>query len=185
MNKIIISYLIFCLSSFAAETVTPGLKAGDQAPPIILRNMDGTFTRLSQFTGKKLYKPWKNKKKHVVILSFWATDCIPCQQEIPQMEKLAAKYQDNVKLLLISIDRKGKEIIAPFLKDNPFNSTVLLDLYQKTAERYNATRVPTLVVIDKDGVIRYLESGYKGKQQLNQIEKIIKKYQAQKKPGKH
>ncbi|MBF0430619.1 MAG: TlpA family protein disulfide reductase [Fibrobacteria bacterium] len=181
-NISVISIVLFltCSLSFSkaeeASAKDDTLRVGDEAPVIVLRSLGGKFVRLNEFCGKKLYHPWKNKTKYNVILSFWATDCVPCKKEIPILEKMVQKYQKDVKLLLVSIDQKGEEIVAPFIEETGFKSTVLLDMHRKTAERWQAKKVPSLFMVDKDGVIRYSAAGYTGEAQLVKFEKMLRKH---------
>jgi thiol:disulfide interchange protein len=61
---------------------------------------------------------WKGQS---VVLNYWATWCIPCRQEIPEFNRMAA---EGVKVVGISMDENGAEAVRPFLKQVPIHYTV-------------------------------------------------------------
>lgn len=123
-----------------------------------------------------LSKPYVNKVRHTVILSFWATYCKPCQREIPELQSFAEKHKsDNVLVVCVSIDKEGADIVQPFVKEKGYTVQVLLDPYTKTAERYGVKSLPALFVIDTMGVIRFASRGYDEKNPLGpKLEKVLK-----------
>ena len=152
--------LSLCMFVFA-EKAPPPLAPGNTAPSFSLPTLSGTRQTLSVWCGK-LSKPYVNKEKHVVILSFWATYCKPCQKEIPELMKFAKKHKnDKLKIFCISLDKEGASIVAPFVKKQKYSLPMLLDPYKRTALRYGVKSLPALVVIGHDGIIRYSSVGYK------------------------
>lgn len=163
----------FVVSGFTAESTL--LKAGTQAPTFSLPALDGDRVSLRMYCGDTLLKPHLIGQKHIVILSFWATYCLPCQKEIPELIKFQQKHvSDSVKVLCVSIDKEGASIVAPFITEKQYAIPVLLDPYRKTAERYGVTALPSLFVIDQSGKIRYSSVGYDTSVALDQkLEQII------------
>ena len=170
--------------SIPADTGTTGssipdsvgnLEPGMKAPPIVLRNISGNFIRLSDYTGGSKASPGKNKKRYNVIVAFWATYCLPCQEEIPVLEQMAEKYHDHVKLLLVSIDKQDEEKMSSFIKNLGVKSQVLLDIYQKTAGRYKVRKLPYTFLVDKAGAIVFRTSGYGAGDGLDDLRKTIEK----------
>jgi thiol-disulfide isomerase/thioredoxin len=153
---------LVCVIAFA---FAPGaeeagqLKAGAEAPAFMLKNLQGEWVSLRDFCGV-LRNPWKNKTKYVVVLSFWATYCKPCEKEIPQLEELVAPYADKVRVFLVSIDEQGKPLVEPLVKQRGYRSDVLLDLYQKTAQKYGVKGIPALFLLGSEGTIQYAAYGY-------------------------
>lgn len=100
-------------------------------------------------------------KKKPLILNFWATYCIPCKKEMPEIQEIA-KELPNVQLIFISIDSaKDKEKLNAFLTEANINETVLLDVYQVAAKAYlPSLEVPATFLIGSDGQIKYKAIGY-------------------------
>ncbi len=143
------------------------LVPGTQAPSFSLPSITGDRVSLSTYCGETLAKPFVNKIRQTVVLSFWATYCKPCQKEIPELVKFADKHKnDNVTVLCISIDKEGSTVVEPFVKEKNYTVPVLLDPYTKTAERYGVKSLPALYVVDTFGVIRYASLGYDEKNPL-------------------
>jgi cytochrome c biogenesis protein CcmG/thiol:disulfide interchange protein DsbE len=113
-------------------------------------------------------KPYSNKVRNTVILSFWATYCQPCQKEIPELQKFMANHANDCDKTFLRQHRQrgGKDIVDPFVKKYHYTVPVLLDRYKVTAGRYGVKHLPALFVIDAHGVIRYSSTGYDDKMKL-------------------
>lgn len=151
------------------------LQKGAQAPTFSLPTLEGTREALSVYCGPKLSKPYANDVKHLVILSFWATYCKPCQKEIPELMRFMKKQNGvPIKLFCVSIDKEGASIVAPFIKEKNYDIPVLLDPYQTAAKRYGVKHLPALFVIDKEGVIQYSSTGFDESMDLDKkLETVI------------
>ena len=152
------------------------LPAGSAAPSFSLPSLSGDRISLSTYCGETLSKPYINKVRHTVVLSFWATYCKPCQKEIPELQAFAEKHRNNdIMVICISIDKEGADIVGPFVKEKGYAVQVLLDPYAKTSERYGVKSLPALFVIDTMGIIRFASRGYDAKNPLGpKLEKVLK-----------
>jgi peroxiredoxin len=152
--------LIFMVATQLVFAQDNGLKVGDEAPTFSLPDMNLKYVSLRDFSGAKLRKPWKNKTKHVVVISFFATWCKPCMKEIPHLQNVRDSFDDQpVKFFLIDVGEDQKKV-STFLRNKDINIPVLLDRYQKTAEKYDALTLPRLFVVDKNGVVRKEQKGF-------------------------
>ena len=136
----------------AGSVATESTGVGAQATDFTLRDTDGKTVRLSDFLGKS-----------VVFLDFWATWCVPCEAELPELEKL---YEDNKDkgFVVLGIAMDGPETIAqvgPFSRRYNLGFPVLLDEETKVVNIYNPKRTaPLSVLIDRKGQIARVRQGY-------------------------
>jgi len=161
--------LILALNVFGQTANTPKtnlIEVGKDAPTFSLPDLNQQYVALRDFCGAKLNKPWINKAKQVVVVSFFATWCKPCLQEIPHLEKIKNDFAaQGVKFLLIDVGEEEAKI-KEFLTQNTINLDILIDRYKKIAEKYDALTLPRLIVIDKNGIIRKEQKGFTNGEQF-------------------
>jgi len=144
-----------------ADSVQKVLSAGDEAPKFVLLDLSGEYIYLRDYSGKKLRQPWRKREKHVVVLSFFATWCIPCKIEIPILGEIAESFTDEpLKIFLLDLEERA-ELVVPFIDSLDVSIPVLLDQYGVVAEKYGVVALPQTFLIDKEGTIRYLSRGLK------------------------
>jgi thiol-disulfide isomerase/thioredoxin len=144
--------LLCLMPAAAAYKVTPRVQNGEAAPVFMLPTLSSERLSLRDFCGK-LRNPWKNKKKHIVVLSFMASYCVPCRHEIPQLEAFASEAPDDVRVLYISVDTLGKAVLVPFKNQMKIARPVLHDRYGQVMKKYGVKKLPSLFIIGKDGRI--------------------------------
>ncbi|PHR57780.1 MAG: redoxin [Robiginitomaculum sp.] len=99
-------------------------------------------------------------KGKVIYVDFWASWCGPCQQSFPFMNDLAQNYpQDDFEIILINVD-KDREKADQFLSQIQAPCPTLYDPQGKIARQFDIKSMPTSVLIDRKGKIRYVHSGY-------------------------
>jgi thiol-disulfide isomerase/thioredoxin len=125
-----------------------GLNQGDLAPDFVFSAFDGRRLRLSDFRGGP------------VLLNFWATWCVPCKQELPDMETLLRLHQAE-GLAVIAVN--AGEAYGPasrFLQRLEVELTAFgYDPKGDVVRRYAVEGMPTSYFIDADGVIRRVIPG--------------------------
>ncbi len=138
---------------------------GEVAPTFVLRELfsdDPIFLR--DYTGESLRQPWKEGKRHVVVLSFWATWCEPRREEIPILTDFAGRLKDSpVQFFLVNTQERSQmteETLKLLVRQRGYTLPVLLDATGSVAFRYGVRSLPTLIVIDKYGMVRKISRGY-------------------------
>lgn len=117
-----------------------------QAPDFTLKTLTGESMSLSQF-----------RSNEPTIIFFWATWCPHCREELKTLGKNAAAIQKTgIKILLVDIEESARQVKA-FIDKYSVPFTVFLDEKSEVAEQYSLIGVPTLFLIDKDGVIIAME----------------------------
>jgi peroxiredoxin len=125
--------------------------AADPAADFTLRDIDGASHTLSDLEGR------------VVIMSFWATWCGPCKEEMPHLQKMYADLEsEGLTVLSISIDdARSASRVKPFIKKNGYSFPVLLDRDATVISSYNPSKtLPYTVVVDREGNVFKKHSGY-------------------------
>jgi|GEM_PF-2543270 len=128
------------------------------APAFSLKDLNGKTVSLADLRGK------------IVILDFWATWCMPCKASFPGMQLAVKKYKNNpnVKFLFVDLWERGDyyaDEVRKFIKDSHYDFHVLLDeklsgsRYTKVGQLYNINAIPTKIIIDKKGNIRFTFTG--------------------------
>jgi len=106
---------------------------------------------------KKTFKLSEQKGKTVVI-NVWATWCISCIKEIPELNELKNKYpEQNYTFVAISAGDTGMQI-KKFLSKHPFNFLILEDITKNISKSLGVTDLPRTIVISPAGEVIYSDS---------------------------
>lgn len=101
---------------------------------------DGSKVTLEKFRGKP------------VLVNLWATWCLPCIKEMPALDTLAKREQARLKVLTISQDSKGAEVVAPWFEKNRYQMLEpFLDPENKLGLNYASGMLPTTILYDATG----------------------------------
>lgn len=144
LKPVILFILFFMLFSSLAHAAT----VSGPAPDFTLKSRTGENLKLSEHRGD------------VVMINFWASWCAPCRQEMPLLEKLYQKYSDlGFTLLAVNVEEDSSKA-DDLLRDIPVTFPVLFDNTNKVSKLYNVVAMPSTVIVDRDGNMRYLHRGY-------------------------
>jgi len=111
----------------------------------------GDFT-LKDLKGKDV--TLSHKKGKIVLLNFWATWCPPCREEMPSMEKLHNKYKGkDFEIIAVAMDPKGEKTVKPYIEEQGFTFTVLIDEKGTVSDMYRAYAVPMTFILGRDGAV--------------------------------
>ena len=161
----------------------PGRSASPPIEDFTLPDLEGKPVRLADFRGK------------TVLLNFWATWCMACMAEIPDLVALQRKLGDHVAILGVALDglpdehghqpveegqghahaehpsRKALlDKVARAVKTRGINYPVLLDPEAAVGRRFNGGELPTTVIIDAQG---HLRRRFIGERSLEVFEAMI------------
>ena len=174
------------------------LKVGDIAPSWALMYAPGKFEFLKNWTeeeGKRLRKFQSQPDRYGVLMSFFATWCVPCMKELPILEEVYQKYKDErIKFFLVDITEatrnnpgevygmayKDVPKAGPFLKEKGVTMQILYDTRGTAMKRYNAQILPRLFMMDGNRKITLTRKGFhegqeeKFKQELSEeIDRLL------------
>jgi peroxiredoxin len=137
------------LAAVAIAATAFAADAGGPAPAFTLSTLSGQQGALSQYKGQ------------VVMVNFWATWCGPCQQEMPLLDQIYKKYKPaGFTLIGVNVD-KDEPAVKELLARKPVSFPVLLDPANQVSKAYHLDEMPSSVIIDRKGQIRFLHRGYK------------------------
>ncbi|QIE60432.1 TlpA family protein disulfide reductase [Rasiella rasia] len=128
------------------------LFAQDELPSVKLTTLEGESMNLQDIA----------KDDEVVIVSLWATWCVPCLKELDAISEVYEDWQDetNVSLVAISIDdSRTVKRVKPLINGKGWEYQILLDTNNDVKRALGAATVP-LTLLVKNGKILYRHSGY-------------------------
>jgi peroxiredoxin len=135
-----IASFIWALGLLAAAAEAPGV--GSAAPDFALPAIQGSNVRLSEYRGQ------------VVVLSFWGSRCADCASQLAALNELQNTYGSaGLVTLAVSIDddmAKAREYAHAHAATVP----LLLDARREVGRSYRIDRLPTTLLIDRNGRIR-------------------------------
>ena len=125
------------------------IHAGDVAPDFTVEMLDGSRITLSELRGK------------VVLVSFWATWCPPCRQEMSHLQKDVIDHFAGEDLVVLPISRgEERKTVENFIDKMGYTFHIGLDGDQSIYKKYASNYIPRSVVVGKDGKVVYVAVGY-------------------------
>lgn len=159
MQRFRVLLVLFALSwlAFAAG-------AGEAAPSLDLKDLQGAPHKLEEFRGKP------------VVLNFWATWCVPCAAEMPLLSEMQVRYKDKIVFIAASIDDDdAKPEIPAFIKKHKGDAlTVMTGATFDSLQDFKLRDVmPGTVFIDSEGnIVDRLSGALKRDQLEDRLQKL-------------
>ena len=111
-------------------------------------------------------------KGQVVMINFWASWCGPCRQEFPALDQIYAKYKP-MGFTLVAINVESEQADAEkFLSATPASFPILFDPDNMVSGKYGVSAMPTTVLVDRQGRVRWQHRAYKPGDEAKYIEQI-------------
>ena len=135
-----------------------GLPAPDFMLPVMTGGEPGNRVRLSDLRGK------------AVVLDFWASWCAPCRAQAPVIDHFARTNQGK-DVVVLGIDTSGDDWgrALEFAKGHGLSYTTLFDENDHVLSAFRVQMLPTLVVVDRAGVISSVRTRTVPEQELNEL----------------
>ncbi len=130
-----------------------GVKEGDPAPMFSGMTTDNQKIDYAQLKGRK-----------VVVLDFWSIYCASCIEEMPRLVELHNEFKGKGLVVIgVNLDSFGTHRVVKFMQgmENKIVFTVIIDKTRQVATSFNAMVLPTTLLIDVSGRIRFYHVGYK------------------------
>ena len=118
------------------------------APDFSFTSLQGEYVSLDDLRGK------------VVVLDFWGTWCPPCVESVPSLRSMHKKYSKEPSFMLIGISSDSDEDVwREFTERNKMVWPQYRDKDRKIHRAFGIRAFPTYVLIDHEGVVRYMSTG--------------------------
>ena len=132
--------------------VSINLTAQEILPDSEIKTLDGTTTSLKEIS----------KENDLIVVSLWATWCVPCKNELDAINEVYIDWQDEtgVKVFAISVDdSRTVSRVKPLVNGKAWDFTILLDTNNDLKRELGASTIPLTLII-KNGEIVHKHSGY-------------------------
>jgi peroxiredoxin len=121
-----------------------------------LKDLHGKTVTLSELRGK------------VVLVNFWATWCLPCLLELPDLEDLDARYRAQ-GLVVLAISNEDASKVSAYVERHGYHLPVLLDSDNKTLLRFHVDGLPRSYVYDRKGRLAAVAINQRSQSQFLQM----------------
>jgi thiol-disulfide isomerase/thioredoxin len=154
----IISCLVIALLSLNVSAV----QIGQKAPSFTLPTLDGS--------GQLSLADYKGK---VVFIDFWASWCPPCRKSLPLIDKMREELpREKFEVIAINVDEDSEDGLG-FLQQVPVSYPVGADVEGAVPSKYGVMGMPTSLLIDESGVVRYIHEGF-AESDMQTIRNVVK-----------
>lgn len=160
MYRALLAFLVALLVLQPAVAAGPDPLLGKPAPDFVLKGLDGTNRRLSEYRGQ------------VVLVNFWARWAGLSRQEMPVLQQIHSTYERaGLVVLGVSIDEDvahARDFAAALHVTFP----ILFDSRAAIGSSYGIEKLPMTVLIDRGGIVRYTRVGFRRGDEKTYIDQI-------------
>jgi peroxiredoxin len=123
------------------------VEVGQPAPDFCLQSAAGNRECLGDYRGQ------------IVLLNFWATWCVPCRAEMPEIENTYRAHRERgFQVLAINVQEAEAEV-RPFVGELGLTFPALMDRDTAVARAYLARALPSSFLVDRRGVVQFVRVG--------------------------
>ncbi len=131
------------------------LPASSNAKTVIKESQSALLPDIvySDENGKE--QPFNANRNKLTALHFWATWCVPCIKELPQVNAVQKKYsQKGFKVIALSLDGKNTDKVRKFYKENSIDSLdALFDSSMTSFQQLKVRGLPTTIFVNEEGKV--------------------------------
>jgi cytochrome c biogenesis protein CcmG, thiol:disulfide interchange protein DsbE len=127
----------------------PSGRVGVPLPDLKVEAMSGKPIDVASYRGR------------VLLLDVWASWCVPCKQELPMLNAMADRLkQRGIEILAVSVDQQRGNVVKFLRGHGRWSLTIAHDPGGLIAERLQPEKMPTSYIIDRAGIVRYVNAGF-------------------------
>lgn len=148
----ILIFLLFVPTLLPLSYAQPQIEA--KAPGFITSTLDGKRIVLKDY--------WEKQEKKLLVLSFFATWCQPCREDLKYLQKIQDQYRSHglEVFCVLTQDSAKMEAVKKFMHELGVELFILLDENGIIGKRYSVTGLPCNFLIDKEGILKAKYLGY-------------------------
>jgi peroxiredoxin len=148
--------VLLCIAACLTATAVLG---GDKQPGPGVGDVAPDFTTKALLTRQPVTLSEQHGK--LVFLTFWASWCPPCRKEMPVLEQVQRKLgKERATVLAVSFRENNEQQIRKWARDGDLQLTLLEDWNGRIARQYGVHAIPHLYIIDRQGRILHVHTGY-------------------------
>jgi thiol-disulfide isomerase/thioredoxin len=128
------------------------------------------------------YEFKRNRRGKLVLLDFWATDCVYCVKNIPNLKNIQSKYGSGLEVIGIACEKGGSAQeqairVDKFAREKQINYRQLVSTssYCPVREQFRVSALPTMYLIDQSGMIIWRHEGFLARDSQSELERLIQK----------
>ena len=141
-------------------------KKGKKLPAVTIKDMAGNTINTAEASNDG----------NPIVISFWATWCKPCKQELNTIAEEYEDWQDEtgVKLIAVSVDdQKTTKMVEPYVNATGWEYDIWMDVNGDFKRALGVNNVPHTFLVNGDGMIVYSHNGYNPGDEDNLYDHII------------
>jgi len=161
--------IIFCLAGMIASSQNATLTR-NTVPSVDIKDIKG-----NPFNTKEISNDGKP-----FIISFWATWCKPCINELTTIADLYDDWQEETGVVIYAVsidDARSSNQVGPFISGKGWTYKILLDPNGDFKRAMNVNLIPQTFVVDGNGVIVWQHTSYAQGNELELID-VVRKVKA-------
>jgi peroxiredoxin len=145
---------LFLALFMGADAFGQAAQVGEKAPAFITSTLDGKRIVLKDY--------WEQREKKVLVLSFFATWCQPCKEDLKYLQGVQDQHRNKglQVLCILTQDTSKETAVKEFMGKLGVDLPVLTDEYGIIGKRYSVTALPCNFLVDRGGVLKAKYYGY-------------------------
>lgn len=135
------------MAQFEAEETKLQEVIGNPAKAFDVEDYDGNQITSEVLQGK------------ITVVNFWFKECKPCIQEMPELNELVSTFKENENVQFLAFSLTEKDRLSSFFEKHIFEYRIIPDSHSYATE-YGITGYPTNMIIDQQGNVAFLKTGF-------------------------
>jgi peroxiredoxin len=133
---------------------------GQPAPDLVARGLTGENVRVSEHRGE------------VVVVSFWSGSCNTCRAQLTALDRIAKTYS-SAGLVVIGVNLDDNVVRAEkFARAQDVQFQLLVSTAKSTGRDYRVDRLPMIVFVDREGVLRAAHREFKARDEAMYVREL-------------